>query len=267
MRRRLVFLSMALVLVGGAGSASSAPAGKPTSQGLLPDMRTVVPLHLGIQNQQQREYLRFSNGIANTGPGPWQVRPDPPPLDNTTTQTTAVQEILDANGNVVQSYVAGTFEYHPEHNHWHIGEVAQFDIRVGSPTGAVFRNDRGEAQSIKTTFCLIDWYALEGNSNTKQRRFWDCETSLQGISPGWVDQYHQSLEGQKLDLTGATPGRYFLVSTANHSRTFLETNYTNNTAWVEFELTRDSSGNPKVTVVSSSPCDTPGLCGVGAPNR
>jgi hypothetical protein len=88
-----------------------------------------------------------------------------------------------------------------------------------------------------------------------------------GISPGWVDQYHQSLEDQKLDITGAEPGRYYLVSTANYAGTYLEADYTNNTAWQGFDLTRDSKGNPKIALAGHSPCETPGLCGVGAPNR
>lgn len=144
MRVRLTGAALiALVAIVAMVVASGAPAGpKPGgSPGLLPDLRTVVPLSLGIQNQQHREYLRFANGIANTGAGDWRLRPDPPPRDNTTTETTAVQEILDASGNVVQSPIAGVFVFHPEHNHWHIGEVAQFEVRVGSPTGPVLVND------------------------------------------------------------------------------------------------------------------------------
>ena len=64
--------------------------------GLLPDLRTVVPLHLQLVHQQQSDKLRFSNGVANTGPGPMALRPEPPPGE-ATTQTTAVQEIRDSN--------------------------------------------------------------------------------------------------------------------------------------------------------------------------
>jgi hypothetical protein len=121
---------------------------------------------------------------------------------------TAIQQILDADGNVVSERSAGQFEYHETHNHWHIGSVALFELRPAAADGtgrswqAPFVNDRGEAQSIKTTFCLIDWYRLEGNANTKIRTYWDCIGGFQGISPGWVDQYHQSLEGQEIDITG-----------------------------------------------------------------
>jgi hypothetical protein len=178
-----------------------------------------------------------------------------------------VQEILDASGNVVQSLIAGVFVFHPEHNHWHIGEVAQFEVRVGSPTGRLLVNDRGIAQSIKTTFCLIDWYTLEGNSNTRARVYWDCANALQGISPGWGRPVSPVARGPEARHHGCRAGRYYLVSTANYASTYLEANYTNNTAWQAFDLTRDSSGNPKIALAGHWPCETPGLCGIGAPNR
>ena len=73
----------------------------------------------------------------------------------------------------------GTFEFHPAHNHWHIGDVALFEVRKGSPTGPIVGGN-----SIKTTFCLIDWYKLEGNTNSAERVFHDCETELPGDPVG-----------------------------------------------------------------------------------
>lgn len=246
----LVALCLALV-----GVAQARPA--PTGPALYPDLRTVVPAHLQIVNQQQRTILRFSNGIANTGAGPWRLRPDFQP-----TVTNAIQEILDANGNIVSESLVSTFEFHPAHNHWHIGDVALFEIRAGSPTGPIVGSN-----SIKVTFCLLDSYRLDGNSPTSQRGYWDCYTSYQGISAGWVDQYHQATEGQQLDLTGVAPGRYYLVSTSNPAKIFIETNLNNNTAWQSFDLSYDSTGNAKITLVDRSPCDSPRMCGEDIPNR
>jgi Lysyl oxidase len=253
---------------GGGGKAATGP---------LPDLQTVVPRHLQLVNQQQKELLRFANGIANTGQGPLALRPDPPIADATAT-TTAIQEIRSSNDlykcgeqpkqitacyTIVRERVTGTFEFHPAHNHWHIGDVALFEIRKGSATGPIVGG-----QSIKTTFCLIDWYQLEGNSNTADRVFHDCERSYQGIQSGWVDQYHHALPGQELELTGvANADDYYLVSTSNFARRFEETDYMNNTAWVKFRLYTDSSGNRKIEVKENSPCSTAGLCGENAPNR
>jgi len=258
--------------------AAIALAGKPSGgTTLYPDLRTVVPAHLNLVNQQQKEILRFSNGIANTGAGPWALRPEPPPSDATTV-VSAVQELRNSGAlykcgeqpkqvtacyQVVSEKVAGTFEFHPEHNHWHIGDVALFEVRKGSPTGPIVGGN-----SIKTTFCLIDWYKLDDNSPAGERVFFDCATSFQGISSGWVDQYHQSTEGQQLDLTGVPDANdYYLVSTANYAGIFTETDKSNNTAWVRFSLTSDSNGNRKVTVTDHSPCESPGMCGERSTNR
>jgi hypothetical protein len=274
MRRYLVLVTA----LGGLALIAAFPlyGGKSTG-GLLPDMRTVVPQHLQLVNEHQQDTLRFSNGIANTGPGPWALRPDPA-LSEATTTVNAVQEIRDSNTlykcgeqpkqvtacyNVVREFVAGTFEFHPAHNHWHIGDVALFEVRKGSPTGPIVGGN-----SVKTTFCLIDWYKLDDNSPSAQRTFFDCYTSYQGIQSGWVDQYHQSTSGQQLDLTGVpNADDYYLVSTANFTGRFEESNYTNNTAWVKFRLYQDSKGNRKVQVTANSPCESPGLCGANATNR
>jgi hypothetical protein len=97
--------------------------------------------------------------------------------------------------------------------------------------------------------------------------YFACETSDQGISPGYVDQYHQSIDGQQLDITGAPPGIYYLLSIANPLGLFVETDLGNNAAWVSFELTRASRGAPKIRVIAHSPCDTPGMCGQQWTNR
>ncbi|HEX2427917.1 MAG TPA: lysyl oxidase family protein [Gaiellaceae bacterium] len=278
MRARLI---VATIVAGGIALAiggTMALAGKqpPPDLSKYPDLRTVVPDHLNLVNQQQHEYLRFSNGIANTGPGPWALRPDPP--IGTAPITNAIQEIRSSNAQflcgtqpkpsdpcytVLQEQVVSTFEYHPTHNHWHTANVALFQVRQGSPTGAVVGG-----QSVKVGFCLLDLYNLDGNAPTSGKVFWDCYTSYQGIQSGWVDEYHQATDGQQVELTGLPNGTdYYLVSTTDPTGAFLEQDKTNNTAWVKFTLSSDSSGNRKVTVTDHSPCESPGLCGDVSPNR
>src|SRR5687767_7976746 len=109
-KRRLTIV--AILLVGTLSLVAGGPAQAGKTAGLYPDLQTVVPLHLQIQNQQQREILRFSSGIANTGAGGWRMRPVFP-LDGSGQQTQdAVQEILDANGNVVREALVSQFEFH-----------------------------------------------------------------------------------------------------------------------------------------------------------
>jgi hypothetical protein len=249
------------VLAIAAPAAAHSGGGMP---GLFPDLRAAVPGQFTVQNDHQHEYLRFSNLIANTGQGGLRLRPEHDPVSGI---TTGYQEVFDVFGTMVVDEPVSEFVFHPAHNHWHITAVALFEIRaardngMGGSYGSVVGG-----QTVKTTFCLIDVVRLEGNSNTPNRTYWDCfPDQHQGISAGWGDQYHQATEGQELELTGQRPGIYYLVTTSNPDGNFLETDYSNNTAWASFRLKRDSKGNPKVEPVGHSPCAGT-LCGAG-PNR
>lgn len=242
----------------------------PTIEGArLPDIRTVVPQQLNLVNAHQKEILRFSNLIANTGEGPWRMRPEFPLSDPSLPQK-GIQQVLnsrDSSGRVLFECEASTFEYHPTHRHWHTGEVAKFEIRMGSPTGPVYKDNE-----IKTTFCLIDWVSLTGSSTSGKntaRTYFDCAGAFHGISVGWTDQYHHATDGQELDITDARPGLYYLVSISNPENRFVESDYTNNVAYQGFQLTRDSRGNPKIKLTNDrSFCsDIPGLCGEQTANR
>lgn len=227
---------------------------------LYPDLRTVVPTHIQLVNEHKQEIIRFSNGVANTGDGPWQMRPVFP-LDGKSGTQDAIQQILDSNGNVVLEELVSQFQYHETHNHWHIDDVALFTVHSGSPTGPIV------GDSVKSTACLIDWYKLDDNAPNTERIYFDCFGEHQGISVGWVDQYHQATEGQQIDITGAPAGLYYLVSKANPENVFLETDYDNNEAWVSFMLSRHSNGNPKIEIMDHSACESPGMCGERSTNR
>jgi hypothetical protein len=269
------------LVVGVGASLAAGNTGGAGADGLLPDMQPIVPHHLQIQNTGGREYLRLANGIANVGAGPWHLHPEHNIVGETGT-TTAIQDIWnkvggpsDPTASIVCSVATTQFEFHAAHNHWHIGSVAQFavqkalDTGLGGSIGAPVVNDRGIAQSFKTTFCLIDWVRIDDNSNTPNRVYWACDRTApyQGVSAGWIDQYHHSLEGQEVDLTGAPIGIYYLTVDVNDEDLFVESNPDNNLSWVSFRLSRDSKGNPKISLISHSACGSPNLCGEDLPNR
>jgi hypothetical protein len=274
-------LMTGVALAGGGGGGGGGGSTDPCPGGLEPNLRPIVPHHLQIQNTGGREFLRLSNGIANLSGGPWHLHPENV-LEGEGGTTTAIQDIWDKIGGpsdptarIVCSFPTTQFAFHPAHNHWHIGSVAQFSVNRanddgrGGAIGAVFVNDLGVAQSFKTTFCLIDWIKIEDNKKTPEVTYWECDRDapFQGVSVGWIDQYHHSLEGQEVDFTGAAPGVYYLRVLVNDEAKFIESNYADNLAWVSFSLGRDSSGNPKITLISHSACGPVNMCGEALPNR
>lgn len=218
--------------------------------GLLPELRTVVPQDVQLVRSGGRDIIRFSNAIANTGRGPLHIVPRFPGGG----RQDAIQHILDARGNVVRQKEVSRYQFHAGHNHWHIARVAVYAIRSGSLTGPLV----GDRQ--KTTFCLIDVAQLAGFPNQAPRRYMECNGGAQGISVGWADEYGYWLPDQDVDITGARPGTYYLISTVNAARKFIETTYTNNQAWVSFQLRRDASGRASIRLLNHSPC-TGALCG------
>ena len=53
----------------------------------------------------------------------------------TTSASGSSPSIRDPFGNVVEEHPAGSYEYHPTHHHWHIADVALFQVHSGSETG------------------------------------------------------------------------------------------------------------------------------------
>ena len=232
---------------------------------LLPDIQEQIPYHLAIQNEQQREMLRFSTGHVNLGKG-WlqilgggQVAPCTVAGVDYEQCTHATQQVLNASGQVVYEKLAGAALFHPEHNHWHQSDVALFEIRKGTLDGPLVGSGK------KVTFCLVDLERIEGIKTTKTRTYYDCNGVLQGISPGWADLYHHSTEGQELEITGAEEGEYYLTHLANPSLNWLESSYKDNFAWVKFRLVRQGA-NPSIEILGNSPCVEGQTC-AGTSNR
>ena len=237
-------VTLTALLDGARVHAASAP--------LYPDIVEQIS-HLQIQNEHQREMLRFSTAHINIGDGPLQVRGGgqiaPCVIDGVAYAqcTYATQEVLDSAGNIVLTHPAGVAFFHPQHNHWHQSAVAQFEIRVATINGPLW------AAGTKITFCLVDNDQTILVRKGSNRAYFECNAELQGISVGWSDDYHQSTEGQELDITGAPEGIYYLTHQADPENHWLETDELNNFAWVKFSLSRQGA-NAKLTILEQSAC-------------
>ncbi len=224
---------------------------------LCPDITEEAPRHLNIQRQQQKEWLRFTSTHWNEGLGPLQIRgggqvqpcqveENGNVIDSICTFST--QEVLDEAGDIVYSQPAGVALFHPEHNHWHQDNVADFVLHAGSVDGPVL------GRATKVTYCLID-YDSAGNSLTSEKTYFECNAELQGISVGFGDEYHHSTHGQEIEITSVPPGIYYLTHAADPTNKWIELDDGNNSSWVKFRLRTDSkSGNHALDWLEDSPC-------------
>ncbi len=146
------------------------------------------------------------------------------------------------------------FEYSTCHGHLHLTKYA--DYRLWTPAGfetwttsrrwneptdspynaALLANLQSSGALVvgrKQGFCLIDinrYWPTAGSP-----KYLSC-ASNQGITVGWADEYDYRLDCQFIDITSVAAGRYILEDEVNPERLFPESNYTNNSAWIEIEV-------------------------------
>ena len=122
-----------------------------------------------------------------------------------------------------------------------------------------------QATGTKVTFCLVDVKHYGDTGTFKKdfpRTYFECNGDLQGIAPGWGDQYHHSTPGQELEVTGLEPGIYTLEHEADPDNHWHESDDSNNHTWVRFRLDRKGA-NASVTVLDTSDCIPDITCGFG----
>lgn len=203
----------------------------PAMAHLLPDLTTAAS-PLGDRSVEVlangSKLLRFSNGVANIGHGPAELEGGDILEDG---KQQVWQRIYNEDGSAY-TRLAGTFTYHPEHEHTHFDEFAHYGLRkvIGrSGIGAVV------AQSQKVSFCLYDdsVYNSRLPNYTPRRYYRTCNDKVQGISVGWADVYDKSLPGQHIDITRVPRGWYWLESTVDPYNRIEEANERNNTTRVK----------------------------------
>lgn len=187
-----------------------------------------------------RTLLRLSNGTANSGVGPLYLYGVTPGNDDGTQDVR--QRVYREDGSFFER-VAGSFVYHPEHNHIHFEEWAQYRLRR-----VVGEDGIGEviAEGAKTSFCILD-LGVYDRSLPHYRPggfFRSCSSTTQGLSVGWIDVYSKSLPGQNIDITDVPDGHYWLESEVDPNNNVLESNEDNNIARVRITIGDPSDINP-----------------------
>jgi hypothetical protein len=257
MRRLWPLLALALIL--GAGFGGRARSAQP-GEVFLPDLRTLDPDDFHIADGGGRTLLLLSNTVWNAGDGPLEMRPE----HNVEEGLTHAFQLLfteDAEGNIIQleeQHPAGSFAFHPAHNHWHFQDLALYELRRvkadGSPGKAL-------ASSEKISFCMFDQRqidpTLENAASDPLYSGRACDQNANvGYSVSWGDEYAYNFADQDIDITGVEPGRYWVVSTADPIDLIRETDDHNNAARSAIELRAEEDGVEvrRVTETAGSIC-------------
>ncbi|HEU4370993.1 MAG TPA: lysyl oxidase family protein [Methylomirabilota bacterium] len=203
-------------------------------------------LRIGTSLSTGGKEIRFSTRSWNKGAGPLELV-----AGETGSQGQNVYQRVYRSDGTHQDYFAGTFVWHPFHNHFHFGDYALYSLDpINAPGGS-------SKVGAKTTFCVMDTNKVDGTlSGAPATAFYaTCGTTVQGMSVGWADTYGYTLTGQSIDFTGNPSGDYCLTIQIDPKGRLFETDETDNFA---SSLLRIDAERSTITVLDASSCDLPG---------
>lgn len=119
--------------------------------------------------------LIFSTTTWNNGNGPLELRAG----ETGPAGQNVYQRVYLDNGDFYDRH-AGTFEWHPLHNHFHFNDYALYTLQpVNAPGGS-------QRTSSKTTFCIIDTDHIDPSlpGAAQSPVYVTCNPDVQGMSVG-----------------------------------------------------------------------------------
>jgi hypothetical protein len=224
---------------------------------ILPDLVEQTPANISASGGQ----LTFDSEVVNRGNGPLTIHGH---RSSASGNMTADQVINMSDGST--QTVGGIGQLHYEtsfgHQHWHFMPFNHYELH--KLDGTLIGTD------VKQGFCLGD-NESHGGLN---RVFTDwCRQNhpeavevTEGLSPGFGDKYQAGLEKQYIPInpTQVPAGNYTVVHRVNPDHAVHETNYGNNVASVEVQISwSGSSASAKLlkscpgTAVCGSPTNPP----------
>jgi hypothetical protein len=243
---------IALLALAACGDGPGQPAHE-----LLPDLDQVAPAALSLVENDGRERLVFLSSVENGGAGPLLVGGRRENVSEPEMRATQLVRRSDGSTRAFPLHARLRFVVSETHRHWHLLDFERYELRDES--GQTLGRDH------KTGFCLGDRYDAQASTRLPgepPRAVWTQECGrgqtgrlriLEGLSPGFGDDYVPLLEGQYIDVTGVPSGRYLLVHRVNADRDIREESYANNAASVLFELERGPNGKGRVSVLATCP--------------
>lgn len=253
-------LAGAAAIACAAALVSAATGGAPAagSRQMLPDLVAQEPAKLSLRavrrDGDMRYLLGFRSAASNLGRGPLIVDAERDlrrPLE-----LCATQVIRRVSGPAERRPLGTALAYvvSSDHSHWHYPAFMRYELRRPGRAGAQVGRDH------KTGFCLGDRYdarplrrlpgepVLPPFTTACGKNRPNLGRLREGISVGYGDDYAPLLEGQSIDVTEVSPGRYRLVHTVNPDRSLAERTYRNNVSSLALRIGRDEAGRPKLAV-------------------
>jgi hypothetical protein len=198
-----------------------------------------------VRDAAGRTQLIFSTTSWNSGAGPLELIAGA--RDSTSLKQDVYQRVYLSDGNFYDR-LAGTFVWHPEHNHFHFEDYAVYTLQPFNAPGGSART------GSKTTFCIIDTTPVNTSlpGAPPSAVYTTCNPDVQGMSVGWGDTYGRNLAGQSIDFTANPSGDYKLMIEIDPKKRLLEIDDGDNTSCA---LLRINATNLTVQVLGSG-CDT-----------
>jgi hypothetical protein len=185
--------------------------------------------------------LRFSTTSWNNGTGPLELVAGA--VDTGSGKQMVYQRILLSDGTSFLHY-AGSFTYHPAHDHIHFDDYALYSLQPINAPGGSLRT------GAKTTFCVMDTTKVNSllPGAPSQAVYSTCGRTVQGMSVGWGDTYGAHLAGQEIDFSGNADGIYQLKIEVDPKKLIVESNENDNVSCVLLSIKNPNT----VTVLDAS---------------
>ena len=208
-----------------------------------PNLRAVPAFDLTVVPTSTGASLLFSARTWNAGLGPLELVAGETGGD----KQNIYQRVYLDDGSYYDRH-AGTFVWHPTHNHFHFENYATYLLQPVASPGA------SERTSNKTTFCVMDTNKVDGTlpGAPSVAVYSTCGNLIQGMSVGWADTYKWNLPGQSIDLSGWTDGDYKLTISVDPKDQLVETDESDNIAC---SVVRIGIAAGTATTVSGVNCD------------
>lgn len=185
-----------------------------------------------------RRCLRFTVGLGNAGKGPLELGYAQGATSALTEETVPARQCITNSDGTGTVRPAGNGSFHRLHGHDHQRDILAYDLYAYEAA----TRERGEALRQGEKFGY--GFYRQGLVDEGHTLAWPADVpSVCGdaefpywLHPGWYDIYMYWRTGQFIDISGVPDGTYLLAATVNPAGDILESDATNNEAWVAFEL-------------------------------